>query len=142
MIGKVLSPSEAGRSYDLPPRLFRQVINPLKQKRVDSSDPSFQSSSGCFGTFWDEINKRSVCVYMGVVTVRILHSYRAAPSSAADFDDEPANILSREFEGAAPYEFSAARSRPERSEDAPQAAEKSPGTYVIPGQSPTGGNKC
>lgn len=141
MIGKVLPPSEAGRSYDLPPRPFRQAINPLKQKRVDSPDLPKQSQSQpfepapvCFGQFWDNDQKRAVRVFLGTVAVRVPFSYRAAPSSAADFDDEPANILSREFEGAARYEFSAARSRPERSEDAPQAAEKSPGTSVIPGQ--------
>ncbi len=125
---------------DLPPRLFRQLLNPFEQNaykygRSFSSREfnQFFSNASCVGHYFDEDKKQLVSVDLGSVTVFSLNLYRAAPSSV----NSSPNFLSR-IEGAALCKFSAFEHRPQRSEDGAESAENVPGTYVIPGQVLTG----
>lgn len=145
-------PADGGK-YDLPPRLFRQVI----ESRGHLDD----RYSTCVATFWDNDKKRTVRFNLGVVQLRNFpFSYHAAPSVAEvpchSLCEAPQAAHLSRVEGAAPYATFLAE--PERTEvvfsGAPDSAkkgaecptnlkgQKSPGTYVIPGQSPTGGNNA
>lgn len=127
------------------PREIRQVLNPFKQlafQRGIAQSNTLQRFPRCKGFFWDSKNMRLVEVDLGHVYLRPVFSYRAASSLAVSFFGESAELLSRE-EGAAPYEnFSTFEHRAERSEHGAEEGEKSPGPYVIPGQSPTDGNNA
>jgi hypothetical protein len=124
---KRLKPRE---KVELHPRLFRQLLNPFEQL-AHSPDSTLKRLPRCIGHFWDNARKRRVTPDLGPVWVNCHFLYRAASSAALG---EPSQFLSR-VEGAAPYEFSDDEHRPERSEDGAQESEKSPGSYVIPGQS-------
>jgi hypothetical protein len=124
---KRLKPRE---KVELHPRLFRQVINPFGQLAHSPASP-LKRLPRCIGHFWDSAKKLAVSLDLGPVWVNCHFAYRAASSAAVD---ESPQFLSR-AEGAAPYEFSVDEHRPERSEDGAQETEKSPGSYVIPGQS-------
>lgn len=162
MIGKVLKRAEVGKSYDLPPRLFRQSLEPLRVLPFNSDLLAFDKEQfyqkdtcrrvygHCIAHFFDNDKKKCVEFDLGPVNVICrTNVYRAASSAVAlsDFDDEPANILSW-GEGAAPCAFSADEYRPERSEDGTESAKieidkyqrSGSGFYVIPGQTPTDGN--
>jgi hypothetical protein len=120
------------------------VLNPYKQVRVDSFgrvDP-FEIADilqpvqqhGCIGRFFDNVKKQFITVNLGHVVCYPVLSYRAASSDVAV-------NLSR-VEGAAPCESSLSiqplsTARPQLARtDGTEALmdEKSPGTYVIPGQ--------
>lgn len=126
------------------PREIRQVLNPFKQLAFQRGIDYFntlQRLPRCKGFFWDSKNMRLVEVDLGHVYLRPVFSYRAAPSLAVSFFGESAEILSRE-EGAAQYvNFSTFEHRAERSEHGAEEGEKSPGPYVIPGQSAMDGIK-
>lgn len=128
-----------GGSYDLPPRLFRQCLDPRKQRARPVEEPEFVS---CFGTFWDNQQKRTVRLYLGTVRCYLVKAYRAASSSGFT-----AQSLSREKEGAAQYAIDRSGERSGGAADARpldcnfasntrlfRRVKKSPGTYVIPGQ--------
>jgi hypothetical protein len=131
---KRLRPRE---KVELHPRLFRQVLNPFEQL-AHSLDSPLKRLPHCIGHFWDNDRKLAVIIKFGTVTVFFPYLYRAASSVAVSGSSQ---FLSR-VEGAAPYEFSANEHRPQRSEDGAEWAEKSPGTYVIPGQVATDCQKC
>ena len=137
----------------LPPRAFHSCINPYKHARAfgdsvkraeqDYSDylnaktQARPPSGVCFGSFWDADKKQLVRVFLGTVTIRPKFAYVPASPLAA-----PAQAENLSRVGAGPYvNFSTGAERPERSEDAPQAGENSPGPYVIPGQSLMGETK-
>lgn len=135
---KRLKPRE---KVELHPRLFRQLLNPFEQlaHRLDSP---LKRLPRCTGRFWDGDSMTIVIVDLGPVWVNCHFSYRAAPSVADSpsscFDETPQECILSRVEGAAPYEFSANEHRPEQSWGGAECAEKSPGTYVIPGQTPMG----
>lgn len=127
-------------------RAFKSCINPHKRARAfgpsllradeDYSDylntkASARPPSGvCFGYFWDADKMQQVRVFLGNVSIRAKFPYVPASPLAA-----PAQVENLSRVGAGPYvNFSTGAERPERSEDAPQAGENSPGPYVIPGQ--------
>ena len=139
----------------LPPRAFHQSINPLKRarvfgdalKRADEDYADYLNSkvqarppSGvCFGFFWDSVNKKQIRVFLGTVSMRSTKTFAYAPASPLA---APAQVENLSRVGAGPYaNFSTSEERPERSEDAPQQGENSPGPYVIPGQSLMGETK-
>jgi len=135
--------------FNLPPRLFTQLTNPLK--RVASSsvvleranldrsdyltsiDTGRSVSSVCIGHFWDSKKMMLVHVKMGLVMFRPVGFLRSSASCAAvshkSFSRVEADVLSKSF---LPDEY-----RPERSEDGTEEGRKMSGSYVIPGQSPT-----
>lgn len=158
MVGKVLKRSEVGKPYSLPPRLFREVLDPNRgapfnrdllaydQEQFYRKDTPKRVYGHCIGHFWDNGKKQAVEVDLGPVNVICRKNvYRAASSAvlSSEFDDEPANVLSW-GEGAAPCTFAADEYRPERSEDGTESAETvvdkyqygESGSYVIPGQTP------
>ena len=165
MIGKVLKRPVGGTSCDVPPRLFRQVLNPFKpvqfnrdllaydkEQFYEKSSVAPRSFGHCVGHFWDNTRKQAVVLDLGPVWVNCRNSYRSASSLPVSsfFEDETANILSRE-EGAVPYEmFLADEYRPQRSEDGAESAKscvdkcqgEDSGSYVIPGQTPMGRNNA
>lgn len=117
-----IGPRERGK-LDLPPFAFRQCIRP----RV----PMHQ----CVGTFWNSETSRPVRIKMGEVTVKPPFAYWAAPSGNC----LKAFVAPFEGEGAAHYANSFPELRPEAlAEDGAEGGQKSPGPYVIPGQSATG----
>ena len=143
----------------LSPRAFHSCINPYKHARaladsliraerdffdyLDFSDylnaktQARPPSGVCFGLFWDANKMQQVRVFLGNVTIRPKFPYDPASPFAA-----LAQAVSLSRVGAGPYvNFSTGAERPERSEDAPQSGENSPGPYVIPGQSLTGETK-
>lgn len=157
MVGKVLKRFEVGKSYDLPPRLFRQALEPLRvlsfnpdllvfdKEQFYQKDTLSRVYGHCIGHFFDNDKKKPVDLDLGPVNVICRNNvYRAASSvvASSDFDDEPANILSWD-EGAAPYAiFSAVASEggpaapPPRLKKAVDKCQCSKsGFYVIPGQS-------
>jgi hypothetical protein len=95
----------------LPPRLFRQLLNPFEQSARLSQfadDYSSTHSKNCIGTFWDNDNKRLVKLDLGYVNLRTLNLYRAAPS-VAELPCQNSNEVSQvvhlsRVEGAAPCE--------------------------------------
>lgn len=136
-------------------RAFKSCINPHKRalahgasvKRADedysdylNTKASARPPSGvCFGFFWDADKMQQVRVFLGTVSLRVPQKFPYAPASPLAAPAQAEN-LSRV--GAGPYaNFSTGEERPERSEDAPQAGENSPGPYVIPGQSLMGETK-
>lgn len=164
MVGKVLDRSVAGKSsYDLPPRLFRQVLEPdlvapfnsdllaYDKTQFYEKEQSKRVFGHCVGHFWDNDKKQAVARDLGPVNVFCRSNVYRAASSAVESSDESANVLSW-GEGAAPCAFVADEYRPERSEDGTESAQKTgqyptslkgqieSGSYVIPGQSPTDGN--
>lgn len=169
MIGKVLRRSEVGK-YDLPPRLFRQSIEPLRvpgfnpdllafdREQFNQKDTPRRVYGHCIGRFFDNDKKQAVEFDLGPVTVICRNNaYRAAPSAVAlpELDDEPANILSW-GEGAAPCDICDAESseggfaapptrHQEKREQYPTISkgQMESGSYVIPGQSvPRGEIEC
>ena len=126
---------------ELHPRLFRQLLNPFA-RLAHSLDSPLKRLPRCTGYFWDDDRMLMVIVDLGPVWVNCHFSYRAAPSVADSpsgcFDETPQECILSRVEGAAPYEFSADEHRPERSEDGAQETENSPGSHVIPGQTPMG----
>lgn len=81
---------------------------------------------------------RLVEVDLGPVFCNLVRSHRSAPSFPAAFTNGQENILSREEGAVQCVDFSSGEHRPERSENGAELVEKSPGPYVIPGQSLTG----
>ncbi len=137
----------------LPDRFFRQNLNPLKGggaiasaviNRAASDRADYQESrasgrtlsSTCMGHFWDASTRRMITVNFGYVTLRPVSSFKATPSSRVSATEQPF-----EGEGVALNEFSPNEHRAQRSEHGAEDGEKSPGTYVIPGQSPMGETK-
>lgn len=156
MIGKVLMRAEAGKLHDLPPRLFRQALEPLRvlpfnpdllafdKEQFYQKDTSRRVYGHCIGHFFDNDKKKAVELDLGPVNVICRNNvYRAASSvvSLSEIDDEPVNVLSW-AEGAAPYAiFSAVASEggpaapPPRLKKAVDKCQCSKsGSYVIPGQ--------
>lgn len=160
MIGKVLKSSEVGKSYDLPPRLFRQSLEPLRvlpfnsdlldfdKEQFYQKDTARRVYGHCTAHYFDNDKKKCVEFDLGPVNVICrTNVYRAAPSAvlSPEFDDEPKNVLSW-GEGAAPCAiFSAVASEggpaappPRRKELLGNVIDKcqssGSGFYVIPGQ--------
>jgi hypothetical protein len=142
------------QELDLPPRLFRQLLNLLKQTahlNQFAEDYSEFHSKNCIATFFDNDNKRVVKLNLGYVNLRTLNLYRAA-SSVAELPCQNSNEVSQvvslsRVEGAAPCEsnpslfsftFSENEHRAQRSEHGAEFSEKTPGPYVIPGQTAMG----
>jgi len=135
VIGKVLKQPE-GKSYDLPPRLFRQELNPFKRP-AKSFESSIQRATRCTAHFWDNTKKQAVVMDLGPVWVNTRNFYRGASLAVESvFDDEPANILSWAYEGAPQYELSGAGEGSGGAADAHplHGGQNTPGPYVIPGQ--------
>jgi hypothetical protein len=140
---KLLPPSEELQRFKpkqelvLPPRLFRQLLNPLKQTahlNQFAEDYSEFHSKNCIATFWDNDNKCVVKLDLGYVNLRTLNLYRAA-SSVAELPCQNSNEVSQvvslsRVEDAASCELSS------NDENCSHllSAQKVPGPYVIPGQ--------
>jgi hypothetical protein len=136
---------------DLGPRLIGQCLNRFKQvahagtvlKRAESDISDYVESEnsgrslarGCIGTFWDDVNKKTVILNLGVVICHFPIVYRAAPSQLTPVD------LSR-VEDAAQSAIPVQKGEhcPQRSEDSaqllgwPEIDNFGSGSYVIPGQ--------
>lgn len=153
----------------LPSRLFRQLLNPLKQTahlNQFADDYSESHSKTCIATFWDNDKKRVVRLNLGYVNLRTVNSYRAAPS-VAELPCQNSNGVSQavslsRVEGVAPCELSPSTSlqassgneyRAQRSAHGTEFSEvenyshlenveKSTGTYVIPLQTAMGGSNA
>ncbi len=116
-------------------------MNPYKQLARSrlTVDEVINGQTRCIGHFFDAVNMRTVTVDLGVVYCTLPRFYRAASSTASTLEA----VKPFEGDGAALCEeFSFSEYRPERSEDGTEEGENSPGTYVIPGQTPTGGNNA
>ena len=141
--GRLLLSSRAFHSCINPYKHARAVADSLIRAERDFSDylnaktQARPPSGVCFGLFWDANKMQQVRVFLGNVTIRPKFPYAPASPFAA-----PAQAENLSRVGAGPYvNFSTGAERPERSEDAPQAGENSPGPYVIPGQSLMGETK-
>jgi hypothetical protein len=159
---RLRSPSEELKRFKpkqelvLPPRFFRQLLNPYKQaaKLGQFADEHADiHPQHCLATFWDNEKKRVVKLNLGYVNVRCNYLYRAA-SSVAELPCQNSNGVSQavslsRVEGAAPCELFTSEENEHRAQRSAHGAEfsegenyshfetieKSPGTYVIPGQS-------
>lgn len=133
MVGQVL-PRRQLTLHDYGGKLFWQVINP--RSRFRSVSPSVQL--GCAAHFFDSEQKRAIKLFLGEVNVRIPFSYRAASSTAVDL----AAVKPFEGEDAALCEIFSAVPADGCPAAVTESPKKVPGTYVIPGQSPTGWNNA
>lgn len=144
----------AGCTFDLPPGWMRQIIGASQSRSVAA-----QRSSRCCGTFWDSVRCCSVSIDLGRVNLTVPYVFRAASS-----EDESKNVLSWELGSleedaaqnaeipfftdsnfaviAAKYPTKKKGLLLRRRVQYPTAPKGflSPGSVVIPGQTPTGWN--
>jgi hypothetical protein len=144
-------------SYDLPPRFFRQCINPYKQDQDEDVSPhdlmAINGPVTCKLIVFDPVAKKMTARDLGQVFGRLVNPYahlyavkRAVPAASSlpvDLDDEPANVLSWSEGAAETVIFAPVARRAERSEhDGETGGKKSGSVCNTRTKYPTGFKTC
>ncbi len=147
---------EEGKSYDLPPRFFRQCINPYKQDQDEDVSPhDLMAINGpviCKLIVFDSVAKKMTARDLGHVVCRLVNPYSylyavkssspAASSLLEHLQDEPANVLSWSEGAAEEVFFEPVERRAQRSEHDGETGGKKSGSVCNTRTKSHGWEKC